>query len=187
MTKGARTTMRIDSPPVTPATTPTYAQVTALPREMGPSTIPAEYEDENGHMNVRHYFALAVEVVAVVFDRIGVTEEYRRSRGHGVFTAEHHLKYFAEVHAGESVSGYFTFVDRSDKVMHAMAFLVDDDTEKVVYSLEVVTPHVDLTTRRVVPFEADLAAAIDAEMARTAERTFTLPLSGTMGVRRRQA
>lgn len=177
--------MPLDTPPAPALAVPTYAQVTALPREMGPFVIPTEFEDENGHMNVRHYFDLAVDVVAVVFDRIGVTEEYRQSRGHGVFTAEHHLKYFAEVHAGESVSGYFTFVGRSDKVMHAMALLVDDDTEKLVYSLEVVTPHVDLTTRRVVPFEDDLAAAIDADLARTSGRSFDLPLSGTMGIRRR--
>lgn len=182
--KKAHSFMTIDPPPTRPAL-PSYQQVTALPRELGPFAIPPEYEDENGHMNVRHYFDLAVEVVARVFDRIGVNDTYRNNRGQGLFTAEHHLKYFAEVHAGESVSGYFTFVDRSDKVFHAMAFLVDDDTRTVVYSLEVVIPHVDMTTRRVVPFAEDLAAAVDAEMATTAHRTFELPVCGAIGVRRR--
>nr|WP_089248347.1 thioesterase family protein [Rhodococcus kyotonensis] len=167
------------------ATIPTYSQVTALAREFGPFVVPPEFEDENGHMNVRHYFDLAVEVVARVFDRIGIDDEYRASRGHGIFTAEHHLKYFAEVHAGETVSGYFTFVERSDKVFHAMAFLVDDDTKQLVYSLEVAAPHVDMTTRRVVPFADDLAATVDAEIASTAHRTFDLPVSGAIGVRRR--
>lgn len=176
--------MTIDSPTTRPAL-PTYDQVTALPRELGPTAIPSGYEDENGHMNVRYYFELAVEVVARVFDRLGVNDEYRSTRGHGIFTAEHHLKYFAEVHAGESVSGYFTFVDRSDKVFHAMAFLVDDDTRTLVYSLEVVIPHVDMTTRRVVPFADDLAAKVDAEMERTAHRQFEPPVCGAMGVRRK--
>lgn len=166
-------------------TLPTYEQVTALPRELGPFVIPAEYEDENGHMNVRHYFDLALTAVNTVFERIGIVDEYRRTRGQGIFTAEHHLAYYAEVHVGESVSGYYTFVDRSDKVFHGMAFLVNDATRKLVYSLEVVAPHVDMTTRRVVPFADDLAATVDAEMERTAHREFTLPTCGAMGVRRR--
>lgn len=176
--------MTINPPSAAPRVLPTYQQVAALPRELGPFVIPAEYEDENGHMNVRHYFDLALTAVNTVFERIGIVDEYRRSRGQGIFTAEHHLSYYAEVHAGESVSGYYTFVDRSDKVFHGMAFLLNDDTHKLVYSLEVVAPHVDMTTRRVVPFGDDLAAIVDAEIGRTAHREFKLPVCGTMGIRR---
>jgi acyl-CoA thioesterase FadM len=99
--------------------------------------IPSAYEDENGHMNIRHYFDLEAQAIAEVFDRMGITDDYRATRGQGFFTAEHHIRYYAEVHVGDRVSVHARIVERSDKVVHAMAFLVDDTTERLASTLEV--------------------------------------------------
>lgn len=164
---------------------PSYHQVVRLPREHGPIAVPPDFEDENGHMNIRHYFDLGALAIAAVFERIGITDEYRASRGQGFFTAEHHLRYFSEIHVGQRVSAYFRIVERSDKIIHGMSFLVDDTTEKLANTLEVVAPHVDLTTRRVVPFAPDVASAVDRELAVTEQVGWPAPVCGAMGVHRR--
>ncbi|MDV2477083.1 thioesterase [Rhodococcus zopfii] len=170
---------------MTPIEIPSYPQVVALPRECGPDAVPAEYEDENGHMNIRHYFDIEARAIAVVFDRMGITDEYRSTRGQGFFTAEQHVAYYSEVHVGDRVSVHARIIERSDKVVHAMAFLVDDTTERLASTLEVTATHVDLATRRVVPFAADVADSIDRELARTEPAGWPAPVCGAMGIRTR--
>ena len=163
---------------------PTYDDVVDLPREWGPITVPASFEDENGHMNVRHYFDLCLNGFQVVFDRLGIDDEYRSARGHGVFTAEHYTRYYAECRAGQAISVHVRYLDRSDKIIHTIAFLVNDSTRRLACTLEVVGTHVDMTTRRVTPFGADVAGIIDAERAVTDAVGWDAPVCGAMGVRR---
>ncbi|MGW0004353.1 hypothetical protein [Nocardia grenadensis] len=47
-------------------------------------------------MNVTHYFALCVSAATGVFERAGITDEYRADRGTGFFTGEHHIRYYPE-------------------------------------------------------------------------------------------
>lgn len=126
---------------------PSYEQVVALPRELGPITVPEAYRDENDHMNVTHYFALCVSAATGVFERAGITDEYRATRGTGFFTGEHHIRYYSENRIGEQISVHVRGVDRSDKVVHAMALLVNDSTRRLSCTLELIAVHVDLNSR----------------------------------------
>ncbi|MGW5386742.1 acyl-CoA thioesterase [Nocardia sp. NPDC003963] len=162
---------------------PGYDQVVALSRELGPITVPDSYRDENDHMNIAHYFDLCVRATTGVFDRVGITDEYRTERGTGFFTGEHHIRYYSETRIGEEVSVYVRGVDRSEKVVHAMALLVNDTTRRLSCTLELTAVHVDLRTRSAVPFAADTAAAFDRELA-SAAVGWPVPTCGAMGVRR---
>lgn len=163
------------------------AQVRELPCQLTGFVVPSSFEDENGHMNIRHYLDLAARVISTVFSTVGVTDEYRATRGMGFFTAEHHLSYVSEIVVGESVSGYFRALERSDKVVHAMVFLVNDTQRRLAYTLELIAPHVDLRGRRTAPMPVDLAQAWDAELAAVAHVPWDAPVCGVMGVRRRPA
>jgi acyl-CoA thioester hydrolase len=165
------------------AVVPEYGQVVALPREHGPLTIPAAFEDGNGHMNVRYYFDLCLRAIDAVFNRFGLTPEYRTSRAQTFFTAEHHIRYYSETHVGDHVSVHVRILDRSDKVVHALALLVDDTTRELAGTLELIAVHVDMSTRRPVAFAADFAAAIDQELAAGAA-DWPAPVCGSMGIRR---
>jgi acyl-CoA thioester hydrolase len=163
---------------------PTYEQVVELPCEVEGFVVPDSFEDENGHMNIRNYFDLAARVISNVFSRVGITDDYRSSRGLGFFTAEHHLRYLSEIHVGESVSGYFRVLERSDKVVHAMVFLVNESERRLAYTLELIAPHVDLAARRTAPMPADIAQAWDHEIKTTADVVWEAPVCGSMGIRR---
>lgn len=165
------------------APVPSYEQVLELRCEVKDFVIPESFEDENGHMNIRHYLDLAARAVSTTFARVGITDNYRATRRRGFFTAEHHLRYFTESHVGDRISVYFRTLERSAKVVHAMAFLVNDTTRQLSYTLELVAPHVDLTARRTIAFDRDIATAWDHELASVAKVDWAAPVCGSMGIR----
>ena len=145
--------------------------------------VPASFEDENGHMNVTHYFTLCGDGVKEVFERIGIDDTYRATRRQGFFVAEHHLRYYAETSVDDRVSVHSWVIERSDKVVYSLILLVNNTTEQIACTLEVVAVNVDFDTRRATPFAAGIAAAIDAELAIAAAVDCPVPLCPGMGIR----
>jgi acyl-CoA thioester hydrolase len=144
---------------------PQVAELLSLPAELK-QAIPPEYEDLNGHMNIKHYFELQSLSVWSVFRRLGYEDGQRP--GEGAFTLEQHLRYHNEVLVGQEVSAHVLLLDRSAKLVRGISFLVNRTTEQVANTLEFVSAHVDLTVRRTSPFPGPIADALDAELARCA-------------------
>ncbi|MPY78278.1 MAG: thioesterase [Actinophytocola sp.] len=144
---------------------PPVAELLLLPAEMKQG-IPPEYEDLNGHMNIKHYFELQSFAVWAVFRRLGYEDAKRPDEG--AFTLEQHLRYHNEVLVGQEVSAHVVLLDRSAKLVRGISFLVNRTTDQVANTLEFVSAHVDLTVRRTSPFPARVADALDAELERCA-------------------
>jgi acyl-CoA thioester hydrolase len=165
-------------------TVPTYEQVDQLPRHLE-LTVPAEYIDENGHMNIGRYLELGGKTLWRRCQReLGMPEDYIERRGFSTFTAEHHLTYHAELLEGQDVSVRVRLVDRSSKVLHAVCLIVDETNQRLACTMETTAVHVDMAARRPVDFPDDVVALIDAGLAAD-ERPWPAPLCGAMGVRRR--
>ena len=143
------------------------------------------YIDINGHMNVRHYFDLHLRGMDVSSLVTGFKSKYLQERGYGSFSAEHNIRYFAEVLAGEQVSTHMRFLDRSDKTIHAMSLLVNDSKNQVANILEVLLVHIDMTTRRAAPMEPHIAKNIDAAIAAGNSLDWAAPINGAIKIRRR--
>ncbi|MBM6545447.1 thioesterase family protein [Janibacter sp. YIM B02568] len=167
------------------AALPTFDQLASLRQYVEPLTIPTHFEDENGHVNVRHYFDLGSRAIAIVYDEMGISDDYRQDRGLGFFTAEQHLRYYAEMHVGHETSATMTVVERSDKIVHSIAYVLNRTTACLAATLESVAPHVDLTTRRVTPMPDDVARNVDRQIA-SQSTSWVAPVCGAMGVRRRR-
>ena len=75
--------------------------------------IPPDYEDRNGHMNMRWYLALYDEAGDAMYPMLGLTADYFQESGMGGFDLEHHLWYLAEVRIGDTVVIRVRFVARS--------------------------------------------------------------------------
>lgn len=161
---------------------PTLAEVTQL-REALRTVAGPEWEDENGHVNVQHFYGFHNRASDAEMTRIGFTEEYRTSGGCGVFSVEQHLRFFNEVRIGEEISGHLRWLERGDKVFHAVSIIVNHSTGQIANTLEVLEAHVDLTTRRARSMPDDLAARVDEELALHTGLTWQVPLNGRMGVR----
>ena len=163
--------------------TPTYAQVTQLPAQIE-RVVPPEFIDQNGHMNIGRYLELgAVALWERCKDDLGMSAGYVRDRGLSNFTAEHHLLYVAEILEGEQVGVHVRLVERSDKALHSVSLIVNQTRQQLACVMETTLIHIDLGTRRPVPFPDDVAPLIDAGL-KADNLDWPAPLSGSMGVRR---
>jgi acyl-CoA thioester hydrolase len=163
---------------------PTADQVRQLPSLLKASVEP-EWIDANGHMNVRHYLELCASGTNILcYDQVGIDDDYRAERRMGVFTAEHHLSYYSELHQGEKLSVRVRVLARSDKVVHMIGLLVDDTHDRLANALEVTLVHVDLDTRKAVALPEEIATAFDRAIAVSDTLDWDAPVCGAMGVRR---
>lgn len=162
---------------------PTAEQIREIPAALS-AAVTARHIDDNGHMNVLHYLDLSSQAADVLMRELGVDESYRGDRRLGVFTAEHHLVYYSELRAGDPFTVYVRVLERSDKAMHLMTFLVDDKRDVLSNTLEIMLVHVDLEERRASPVPDDLAAALDRKIAAGNALTWPAPVCGSLRIRR---
>ena len=144
--------------------TPTYEQLAEL-HTSSEQAVPESHIDENGHMNITHYFTEgAWGAWALMRDRI-MGEGYIEERGQSFFTVEHRIAYLGELRLGERYSVRSALVERRGKAVHAATFVVDEERRQVACRMEIVFVHVDMAERRSVPVPDAIAEAIDAEAA----------------------
>ncbi|MGK8507165.1 thioesterase family protein [Nocardia asiatica] len=162
---------------------PTAPQIREIPAALTATVTEAE-TDGNGHMNVLHYLDRNSQAVDVLVREAGVDERYRHDRRLGLFTAEHHLSYYGELREGDSFSVHARVLDRSDKAVHMMTFLLDRERDRLSNTLEIVLVHVDLEQRRSTPLPRDIASAFDGFLARLSALDWNAPICGAMRIRR---
>lgn len=162
---------------------PTFDQVLEVAALLG-GTVTPDFIDANGHMNIRRYMEHCARSADVICRDVGIDDDYRARRRMGVFTVEHHLRYFSELREGEKFSVHSRVLERSDKGVHLMAFLLDRTHERLSNTLEIVLVHVDMDTRRATPMPADIAAGWDRHVALSDALDWPAPVCGAMGIRR---
>jgi len=145
---------------------PTYAQVAALPPLVS-TVVPTDAIDVNGHMTITRYFARGVEATDLVCRAVGIDDDYRDARGMSYFTAEHRVRYLAELRLGEAFTVHARAVARAEKAAHLSVFLLNRARSQVSFAMEVLIIHVDLAQRRATPFPDDVAGRLDALIATT--------------------
>src|SRR6266487_2035472 len=74
--------------------------------------------DYNGHLNMAYYNVLFDRAVDEAFELIGCGLDYVKSRKQTCFTAEVHVRYLRELHAGDPVRVTFQLLDYDAKRMH---------------------------------------------------------------------
>lgn len=167
------------------AALPSYDQVLDLPALLAGEVTP-DFIDLNGHMNIRHYLDAGAMAADVVCRRIGIDDDYRTERRLGVFTAEHHIRYFTEMHEGGKFTVHTALVDRSARAAHMLSLIVDRDAEVLSCTVEILLVGVGMDTRRPAEFAPDVAGRMDELIQEGTQLSWTLPLSGAMGIRRRE-
>ncbi|XKH58006.1 thioesterase family protein [Citricoccus nitrophenolicus] len=148
--------------------------------------VPEDWIDMNNHMNIRHYLDLGGLSTDQVIRNLGIDDDYRASRRMGLFTAEQHLTYLQEMRLGTPITAHVRVLDRSSKVCHLVALIMDREKGLLACIFETVLVHVDLDSRRGVEFPDDIAAAYDHLLADDhASYSWPAPVCGIMGPRAR--
>jgi len=148
-----------------PVSMPTVAQIDELPSLME-RVIPPEWEDLNGHVNVRHYLELYDAASWPMLAAIGLDEKVFLERRQGLFDLEHHLWYLSNLHAGETVTVHWRFIARSAKRFHGVMFVVNRTRGQLASAFEYVGTGADLDARRTAPLPAEFATHLDRMIAK---------------------
>lgn len=155
--------------------------VTELP-ELWTARIPADWQDLNGHVNVRHYVEMYDLAGWRMLDLIGIDERHFRVERRGLFDLEHHIWYLAELHVGDAVSVHVRFVARGRKLFHGVMFVVNRSRGEVASALEFLSASADLDSRTTVPIPASVAGHMDRLIRAHTALGWAAPRCGTIAV-----
>lgn len=158
---------------------PTVENVRQLP-ELLTMTVPPEWQDQNGHVNVQHYLSFYDRAGWPLLAQVGIDPGYFHDDRRGLFDLEHHIWYLAEMHVGDEIGAYGRFLDRSDKRLHGLMFLVNVSRGQLASVLEYVSTGADLESRRTAPLPDAVKARIDERIAEHNRLGWPAPRCGVM-------
>jgi acyl-CoA thioester hydrolase len=113
--------------------------------------------DYNGHLNMAYYNVLFDRAVDEAYELLGIGHDYLVRRKHSTFTAEVHVRYLRELHAGDPVRVTFQLLDYDAKRIHYFEQLFHAEEGWVSATSENMTLHVDMDAKKVAPLPADVA------------------------------
>jgi acyl-CoA thioester hydrolase len=116
--------------------------------------------DYNGHLNMAYYNVLFDRCVDEAYELIGCGLAYLEQTRHSTFTAEVHVRYLRELHAGDPVRVTFQLLGYDAKRIHYFEELRHAEEGWLSATSENMTLHVDMTTKKTVPFPDFIAARL---------------------------
>jgi acyl-CoA thioester hydrolase len=131
--------------------------------------VEADWIDYNGHLNMAYYNVLFDRAVDEAYALLDVGAGYCERDHRSFFTAEAHTRYLRELHAGDPVRVTFQLLDYDSKRLHYFEQLFHATEGWVSATAEILSLHVDMTTKRTAPFPADVAARLQRMRASHAE------------------
>jgi acyl-CoA thioester hydrolase len=151
----------------------------AAPFVAAPMRVEPGWIDYNGHLNMAYYNVLFDRAVDEVYELIGCGLAYLKETQHSCFTAEVHVRYLRELHAGDPVRVSFQLIDFDAKRLHYFEQLHHADEGFLSATSENMALHVDMAARKTDPFPQTIAA----RLARMKATHAALPLPDAVGRR----
>ncbi len=131
------------------------------------STMRAEpgWIDYNGHMNMAYFHVLFDRALEEAWSVIGIGGDYAAERGMSTFAAEAHVVYRREIGLIDPVRVTIQLVEHDDKRLHVYAEMRHAREGWLAATAETMHLHVDLETRKVIPFPPEVLANLAAMKA----------------------
>jgi len=121
--------------------------------------------DYNGHLNMAYYNVLFDRAIDQMWLELGIGPDYLKTRGGSTFTAECHVRYLREVHLGDPVQVHVYLIAADEKRIHTFEELRHAEEGWLSATSENMSMHVDMSSRKVAPFPADIRARVDRIVA----------------------
>lgn len=120
--------------------------------------------DYNGHLNMAYYNVLFDRAADEAYLLLGIGPDYLKATGHSTFTAEVHVRYLRELHAGDPVRVAFRLLGYDAKRLHYFEELIHAEEGWLSATSESMSLHVDLGLKKTAPFPAPVERRIAAMM-----------------------
>jgi acyl-CoA thioester hydrolase len=133
--------------------------------------------DYNGHLNMAYYNVLFDRAVDEAYELLGCGAAYVEERRHSCFTAEAHVRYLRELHAGDPVRVTFQLLDYDAKRMHYFEQLFHAVEGWLSATSENMVLHVDMAAQKTAAFPD----AVAARLARMKAAHAHLPVPDAVG------
>ena len=121
--------------------------------------------DYNGHLNMAYYNVLFDRAVDEAYELLGCGLAYLAASEHSTFTAEAHVRYLRELHAGDPVRVTLQLLDFDAKRMHYVEQLFHAEEGWLSATSENMVLHVDMTAKKVAPFPPAITARLQSMKA----------------------
>jgi len=113
--------------------------------------------DYNGHLNMAYYNVLFDRAVDEVYELLSLGLDYLKAQQHSTFTAEIHVRYLRELHAGDPVRVTFQLLDFDAKRLHYFEELRHAEEGWLSATSENMALHVDMNAKKTAIFPPDVA------------------------------
>ncbi len=134
--------------------------VIPAPFVSSPMRVEPQWIDYNGHLNMAYYNVLFDRAVDEAYELLGIGIDYLKQHNHSTFTAEAHIRYLRELHDGDPVRVTFQLLDTDAKRIHYFEQLLHATEGWVSATSENMTLHVDMATKKVVPFPESVMSTL---------------------------
>lgn len=119
-----------------------------------------QWIDYNGHLNMAYYNVLFDRGIDEAYSLLGIGESYLKAAKCSLFSAEVHIRYLRELHAGAPVRVTFQLLAYDSKRLHFFQQLFHATEGWMSATSENLSLHVDMETRKTTPFPAEAARSL---------------------------
>jgi acyl-CoA thioester hydrolase len=138
--------------------------------------------DFNGHLNMAYYHVLFDRALDEGFGLTGIGPDYTEERKGSCFTAEVHTVYKRELKLRDPVRVTLQLVDYDEKRLHYYLEIRHATEGWVSATMEGLSLHVNMETRKVSPFPDDIAANLAVMKAAHARLAKPQALGRVIGI-----
>ena len=118
--------------------------------------------DYNGHLNMAYYNVLFDRAIDEAAIDLGLGPDYLKESRASFYTAEAHIRYLRELHAGDTVYCLIRLLDADVKRLHWWEELWTAGEPVLSATSEQIALHVDMTAKKVTPFPPAVLERISA-------------------------
>lgn len=129
--------------------------------EINRGTVLPEWIDINGHMNVAYYVLAFDFAVDALWTDFGLTNEHITSNNSSTFAVESHVLYRRELLQDDPFIVTTQILGFDHKRIHQFQRMYHATEGFLAATAEWMNLHVDMNTRRVAPWPADILHAIE--------------------------
>jgi acyl-CoA thioester hydrolase len=160
---------------------PGAAELQQLP-EIGRVRVPPDWEDLNGHVNVKHHLGMYDMTSDAMLELLGVSAEWVKRERIGLVDLEHHIWFRRELHVGDEVALRLRFTGCAERRAQGVMFVFNLVTAEVASAIEFLSIAVDLEARRAVALPEVVYARLAALCREHAALPWDAPRCGSIAV-----
>jgi acyl-CoA thioester hydrolase len=137
----------------------------SAPFVASPMRVEPGWIDYNGHLNMAYYNVLFDRAVDEVYELLGCGVAYVGASRHSCFTAEVHVRYLRELHAGDPVRVTFQLLGFDTKRLHYFEELFHGEEGWLSATSENMALHVDMAAKKTAAFPRQVIARLESMKA----------------------